>query len=386
MRIKTLALHNFRNFKQARQIEFPAAPLLVAAAPNATGKTNFLESLAVLLRGKSFRASHAECVTWGEDYFLIQGHLEQSGQDATLSVQYHIPSQALRIEENGAPVSPVTFYSHYPYVLFLPEDSFIFHRGPASRRNFLNTALISSSAYLASAVQYQRALKQRNAALKAAASQSDVLVWTQLLAKHADAVWSMRQMFVKYLQTQLQEIYHELFNEKYALTVELVPGAADPDNFIKLLNEAWAYEQKYRYTLYGPHRDDLQVLVEGRPAAAVLSRGQIRGLVVAMKLASYGFQKQITKQAPLVLFDEVLSELDEGRQASLLEHLPNSQILLTCTALPESIRKQDNVHMLDLRRVVADEAQAAAEKAVNAQPGKVTVVEEEQPEAVPVRS
>lgn len=375
MKIKTLSLHNFRNFKQVQKIEFPAAPLLVAAAPNATGKTNFLESLAILLRGKSFRASHAECVSWGEEYFLVQGELEHKGVDSSLSVQYHIPSQELRIEENGGPVSPVTFYSHYPYILFLPEDSFMFQRGPAARRNFLNTTLISSSAYLAAIVQYQRALRQRNAALKSSSKQEDIAAWTDLLVQHAASVWSLRQTFTKYIQTRLNDLYSDLFSEEYSFTVELVPGAADPDNYLALLKEAWPYEQKYRYTLYGPHRDDLQIMIDGRPAAAVLSRGQMRSVIIALKLAAYGFLRQITEREPLVLFDEVLSELDEGRQASLLAHLPDSQILLTCTSLPASIRNQDDVHLLDLRRIID-----AGAPAPSAPAGKVTVTEEAEEE------
>ncbi len=353
MRIRSLSLYNFRNFSGSHEIEFPSADLLIAAAPNATGKTNFLESIAILLRGKSFRAPNEECVAWGQEMFLVQGLLEYYDQQARLAVQYHVPSRKLRIEENSAPVSPVTFYAHYPFILFLPEDTFLFHRGPAARRNFLNTTLVSSSQYLSAVVQYHRALRQRNAALKKAAAVSHITPWTELLARHAAPVWSHRQLFVQYLQNHLAALYQKLFQETYTFEVSLISGASDPESFEELLKEAWPYEAKYRYTLYGPHRDDLEVLVDGRPIATVFSRGQIRSVVVAMKVAAFGFVHKRTGQTPLILFDEVLSELDQGRQEALLHHLPQAQVLLTCTAVPDSIKEKPGVHLLDLQRIIS---------------------------------
>lgn len=382
MRLKTLSLHQFRNFNTIHEVEFPAASLLVAAAPNATGKTNFLEAITVLLRGKSFRASHEECVGWGSDYFLLQAAVERGGGTDQLSVRYHTPSHKLRIEENGAPVSPVTFYSHYPYILFLPEDTFMFHRGPAMRRNFLNTALVSSPQYLSAAVQYHRALRQRNAALKEAAKQSDVNGWTDLLVEHASVMWSYRQSLVDYLTTHVPEIHAQLFDEEYGVGVELVPGASDPEKFAELLQEAWVYEQRYKYTLYGPHRDDLRVTVDGRPAAAALSRGQVRSLVITLKVAVYGFIKKTSGENPILLLDEVLSELDERRQKRLLEALPETQILLTCTAVPVGVQRQGDAHVLDLRQIIQENTAPEPPK------GEVVIQEEEveSEEAVTVRS
>jgi DNA replication and repair protein RecF len=241
MRINTLSLHNFRNFRHTGQIEFPDSSLLVAAAPNATGKTNFLEAITVLLRGKSFRATHEECVQWGEEYFLIQGVVQVDETESTLGIQYHTPSRKLRVEENGMPVSPVTFYSHYPFMVFLPEDTFMFHRGPAYRRNFFNSTLISSSQYLASIVQYHKALRQRNAALKEAKTPEDIAPWTSMVVEHAATVWTHRESFVRYIQDKVSDLYRELFDEDYQFEISFVPGASSPEKFSSLLKEAWSY-------------------------------------------------------------------------------------------------------------------------------------------------
>ena len=104
--------------------------------------------------------------------------------------------------------------------------------------------------------------------------------------------------------------------------------------------------------MYGPHRDDIEVYVNGRLAHTTMSRGQLRGLVIAMKVAAYGYIKQVSGQDPLLLFDEVLSELDPDRQRTLLEHLPATQTILTCTAIPEELKKRDQVFVLDIAPLV----------------------------------
>lgn len=355
MRIKTLTLTNFRNFKQVDEIVFPSAPLLVAAAPNATGKTNFLESIFFLLRGKSFRALTSDCVKWGEDFFAVGARVNRRGGDSFVAAQYQLATRTLRLEEDEVPASLATFYSQYPFVLFLPEDTFLFARGPAVRRNFLNTTLVAWPQYFSALVQYHRVLKQRNAALKDAREKSDVAMWTQLLVEHAAAIWAQRQLFAQFLATHLKDIYASLGGEVGDLTVTFIPGAPSVDGLLATLEEAWSQELRYRYTLYGPHRDDIDLRVDGHPVSVALSRGQTRLLVIAMKIAAYQFMKQLNQEEPVVLLDEVLSELDDEHQHTLLEHLPSAQTLLTCTRLPQELRKRSDVHMLDLRKILATE-------------------------------
>ncbi len=352
MNIRSLSIHQFRNFKHIEPIAFPEAPLLVVLAPNASGKTNFLEAIVVMLRGKSFRAHASDIVMWGEDTFVVRGEVERAGDTSLLAVTYDTKTKNVRIEENNVPISPVTFFGHYPFVLFLPDDSFLFNRGPVGRRNFLNISLASSRQYLASIVQYHRVLRQRNAALKKANHPEDIAVWTQMLAVHALDVWSHRKLLVEYLASHVPKIYENLFSEKLDIAISYIPGASRIESFQELLADAWQYEKKYRYTMYGPHRDDIEVLVNGKVASEAMSRGQLRGLVIAIKVAAYGYIKQLIGHDPLLLFDEVLSELDSGRQKNLLAHLPASQTILTCTAIPEEVRKRSDVFVLDVRPLV----------------------------------
>lgn len=353
MDIKWLSLTNFRNLKSGGEIELPSGGLLVAAAPNAVGKTNFLESVTVLLRGKSFRARIDECVGWGKDSFIVQGEIERGGEKSSVAVRYYHPLRKMRIEEDGVPASVVAFYSHYPFVLFLPEDTFLLSRGPAQRRNFLNHVLVCHPHYVAALVQYHRALRQRNASLKKAKSFNDVQAWTEILAEQAATVWQHRGNFISFINSRLSDMYGRLSGEKYLFEVEMAYGASATTGFMNELEKSFSHERSFGYTMYGPHRDDMVITTGGREAQAVLSRGQVRSLVIALKVLAHSYMGQITKEEPLLLLDDVLSELDNRRREALLENLPETQTLLTCTTVPRVLRARDDVYLLDLRSVIA---------------------------------
>lgn len=309
----------------------------------------------MLLRGKSFRASAEESVRWGEDSFLLRGSVVSRDGEARLGVRYHRPSKKMRIEENGAPASPITFFSRYPFILFLPDDTMLLTAGPPARRNFLNHTLVSLPGYLPALVQYHRALRQRNAQLKQVAAASDIEAWTQILVEHSLPLWKQRESFVQFINAQLGDIYQSLTAETLPLRARLVTSAT-PEEYPEKLMGAFAYEQRVGFTLHGPHRDDIELTTQGRPLRAALSRGQLRSVVIALKIAAYRFIHKTTKEQPLLLLDEVLSELDETRQATLLQNLPATQILLTCTSVPKILHERDEVHLLDLRSILVEEA------------------------------
>lgn len=353
MDIKHLSMVHFRNLGQVEEIEFPPGGILVAAAPNAMGKTNFLESVAVLLRGRSWRTRIEECVAWGEDSFMLRGTVVGGDETRQIAVRYHRPARKLRVEEDGAPVSVVTFYAHYPLVLFLPEDTFLFSRGPSARRNFLNQALVTHPQYLSALVQYYRILKQRNRALKGAKGADQVRSWTELLGEQASVLWRHREGFVAVIDAQLTELYGRLSGEYCQFRARFVPGAERADDFVQELVAAFPQERHLGYTLYGPHRDDVIILAEGRPVRAALSGGQIRSLAIALKFIAHNYLTQISNEEPILLLDDVLSELDDRRQQALVKNLPATQIILTCTALPAALKERGDVYLLDLRSIIA---------------------------------
>lgn len=352
MKVTTVSLQNFRNFREVEEVRFPAEGLLVAAAPNAVGKTNFLESIYFLLRGKSFRAQTLECVQWGTDFFSMRATVHSRAGETVLAATYDKAKKVLALQENGVPASLTTFYSHYPFILFLPEDTFMFSRGPAARRNFLNTTLAALPHYFSALVQYHRVLRQRNAALKHAKSSADVEVWNQLLAEYAALLWEQRTLFTRFLDTHLLRVYKEMGGKGETLEVRFIPGVADIKDFPATLAQSFAQESRYKHTLYGAHRDDFAIWHDGHQVQTSMSRGQTRLLTIALKIVATNYITQVTKEQPLLLLDEVLSELDEATQHALLEHLPATQTLLTCTRLPRELQERRGVHMIDLRAIL----------------------------------
>lgn len=374
MDLTRLSLVAWRNFRSAQEIALAPGALLLAVAPNAVGKTNFLESIVVLLRGRSWRATPAACVTWGQPGFRVEGDLLLSTSERVrLAVSYQkadLPPDRspakLHLLENGIPASLITFYGRYLVVLFLPEDTFLLARGPEERRNFLNSVLVSSSAYVASLVRYRRSLQQRNRLLKKVRAAAELEPWSNLVIQSGTVVWQQRQGLVDFINSHLTMLYEHLTGETLALAVELMT-VGTPTTFQEQLARSFAAEQRAGYTLSGPHRDDLLVRVAGRPAAQVLSRGQVRGVVLALKVAAYRFLKTITQEEPLLLLDDVFSELDENRQQALLAALPTSQLLLTSTAVPQTLKRRSNVLALDLRGLL----QAKPAPAVSREPARV---------------
>lgn len=362
MNIKSIALYNFRNFSQVEEISFPADTLLIAAAPNATGKTNFLEAVTVLLRGKSWRARHKALVRWQQDYFVVKGEIEGERGSNLVAIQYHSPTKKLKVEENGAPASPVTFYSHLPFVLFLPEDTMMFARGPAMRRNFLNRSLVVNPAYVANLVQYQRSLRQRNLALRSAKNFSDLSAWTSLVVEQGQLIRRQRQQFAEFISSHLNETYKKISSEEIKFKVSLSPTLLSDDELLKKMEENFSAEKRAGYTMAGPHRDDLVVTTDDRAVTDVLSQGQTRSLVVALKLVSQLYVEKITGEKPILLLDEVLSELDEGRQEALLKGLPRAQTIITTTSVPKALRSQAGVHLLDLRTIIKEDGIAPAKR------------------------
>jgi DNA replication and repair protein RecF len=352
MFINSLELTNFRNFSRVGGVELPAEGLLVAAAPNASGKTNFIEALAVLLRGKSFRAKTDDCVQWGKGYFAVKGSVGFNNNERhEVAVRYSQARRLLKIEEDSKMASVVSFYAKYPLVMFLPEDALLLARGPVGRRNYLNQSLVVHKAYLSALVQYHRALKQRNFILKKAKTAEQVQPWSEALENYAKILSNYRRQFLEAINTRVNEAYCELAGERIGISVGL-QEAGDGQALGEKLKESFLIEKRYGYTLYGPHRDDVVVEIDGRPGRVSFSRGQARMLAVVLKICARDYIKTVTGEQPVFLLDDVLSELDERRQNNLLEQLGSGQIIITGTGVGEAARRRQDAYFLDVREMV----------------------------------
>jgi DNA replication and repair protein RecF len=203
-------------------------------------------------------------------------------------------------------------------------------------------------------------LRQRNEALKKASAVTDISAWTDLLVEHANSIWRHRENLVSFWNDQINDMYYGLSGEKREFSVSMVFGVRDRERLLEEINQSFRLERRYGYTLYGPHRDDLVVLTKNKKVTTVLSGGQMKSLVIALKILSHRYMKQVSKEEPLLLLDDVFSELDENRQVTLIENLPATQTIVTCTSLPASLRHRKGVYFLDLRSIIQDKSRRGA--------------------------
>ncbi|MCL5012722.1 MAG: DNA replication and repair protein RecF [Firmicutes bacterium] len=333
MKIDHLTMTLFRNIMHARVNFSPHLTLLVG--DNGQGKTNTLEAIYVLLTGTSFRSpkDQEQMMTFpaeNADEFPVtslEGVVHRNG-DGILKISHRMRRHPVKKQHNG-PVLPV--------VIFSPDDVQLSKGTPQGRRKFLDWLLAPMDVrYLRLFRQYHRALLQRNKALKDPRLHQVVSTFNPLLAQAGSYLWSSRIRILAEVVPLAQNIFTELTG--LTLDISLAPGgtqnpATDPETYQKLLSEREHDEQLRGMTLIGPHRDELVFSINGFSALAYASQGQHRSIALAMKLASFEVLERETGMTPVVLLDDVLSELDPDKRSKLLRFIAQSrpQTIITDT-------------------------------------------------------
>ncbi|PSR27944.1 MAG: DNA replication/repair protein RecF [Sulfobacillus thermosulfidooxidans] len=333
MRLDRITIVKFRNIAQA-SIEFsPQLTLLVG--DNGQGKTNTLEAVHVLLTGTSFRSSKdqelimsacgkspqtsPEGSNWGVDIMSLDGVVHQD-PDRILTLHHRMQLNPLRKKHEG-PVLPV--------VVFSPDDVQLSKGSPQGRRRFLDWLIAPiDSRYLRLFRQYHRALVQRNKALKDPRMTSTVTSFNPLLAQSGSYLWNRRLQILRNISPVAQKIFADLTGLR--LEIQLAPGGThntmtDPGNYEEMLRIHQKNDQQRGMTLIGPHRDDLILTIDGFPAIDYASQGQHRAIALSLKLASFEILEQETGMTPMVLLDDVLSELDPIKRSRLLKFIALSR-------------------------------------------------------------
>ena len=345
---------NFRNIAGATVDFSPGINLLLGN--NAQGKTNLLEAITLMAIGKSFRgAKDADLIRFGE-------------QTARVSLSYHdgIRLQNLtstlcagkrrRTEQNGVPLARMSeTVGAFRVVLFCPEHLSLIKSGPELRRGFLDIAISQlKPLYLAGLQKYAKILKQRNALLKSAAenpalrrqAEETLDVWSDQLAREAAVISLYRARYVRRMREAVAQVFGEMTGgrEVPVLTYEgsshgeeesYLDRKATEETYRRLLHEFHDREFGAGCTLYGPHRDDMAVTLNGVSARLYASQGQQRSLSLAMKLAEGEISRESCGDYPVFLFDDVLSELDQTRRDYLTRHIREKQVIMTGCEVPE---------------------------------------------------
>lgn len=338
MNLTRLILHNYRNIAVADIRPEPGFNIL--CGDNAQGKTNSLEAIYLLAHLKSFRRGRNQELTGPSDkYARIGGHFFARGLQETVCLTISSDQKTLQI--NGKrPQTATEVFGRFPSVLFAPEEVNLTKGSPAGRRALLDRALCQTRpAYLGLARAYQRCLKQRNILLKTGASAETLQPWTEELIKTGAGVRLARRQYLDRLLPLLREAYAALCAGRE--TIDLVyPGEHDSpadlqQDLARHLEQERGREQRYGMTLAGPHRDDPVFLVNNRVLGLYGSQGQQRSFMLAFKTAQILDLEKETGAVPLLLLDDMTSELDRKRQGFFFRflHERQGQVFVTCTDL-----------------------------------------------------
>lgn len=342
MIVKSLTVANFRNYKQEK-ITF-SENTNVIYGNNAQGKTNLLEAVYLFSHGKSHRAkSDTELVAFGQDFARLS--LEFADKDREYRAAFYLEANGKkRVKINNVPITKLSMLMRYlNVVMFSPEDLEIIKGAPQVRRRFLDEAISQLyPVYLKTLISYHKNLAQKNNLLKKlrlqGKTEDDMLsVWNEQIADDGSKIMEIRRDFVESISKFASEIHKNISGEKlslyYAPSVEC--DVISKENFLAKLSQGMVREIENGSSLYGIQRDDLKIYINDRETKTYASQGQQRTAVLSLKMAQMEHVNEIRGEYPVLLLDDIMSELDISRRQFLTEKIKGKQVIITCTDIED---------------------------------------------------
>lgn len=339
MKIDSIEIENFRNIER---LSLSFEDVNIIYGENAQGKTNLIEAIYLFTGAKSFRGVRdKELVRFGCAYARLKIRFENSKrqQNAQILIQERRQTELNGIKKKSASA----LGDELKAVIFSPVHLSMVKDGPEQRRKFIDSALCQiKSGYRNVLREYSRCLAQRNMLLKDTAKDSalaDMLyIWDRNLAVGGAKIIYQRKKYIESLLPLAEEIFGGISKGREKIGLCLKGGFAyenlQPQEIEKqllfLLERNRNNDIRNRITTVGPHRDDMEISINGKSARSYGSQGQQRSCVLALKLAEASLLGQMTGERPLALLDDVMSELDEGRQDYILNHIKDWQVFITC--------------------------------------------------------
>lgn len=333
MFITSLKMQDFRNL-QDTEIK-PSMDINVIFGENAQGKTNLIEGIWLFSGNKSFRgARDKELITLGREKSRMEIEFFSEEREQTAEIIIDVKRRATL---NGVELKSVSSLSESIHsVVFSPEHLSLIKEGPKNRRNFLNTAILGLyPSYADIFKKYVRAMQQRNSILKDIGRYNSLYMFLEdyenILATLGARIISIRKRYLERLREYIPEIYEGISGGTETLSVEYFSEFGDSrEELLKALEGKRQEDIMNRTTSVGPHRDDIVFKINGLNAKNFGSQGQQRSIVLALKMAEAELINAVTGEKPIILLDDVLSELDEKRQNYLLNNIRDRQVFITC--------------------------------------------------------
>jgi len=348
MFIEKIELNNFRNY-ESLLLEFDKGTNIFYGN-NAQGKTNILESVYVCGTTKSHKGSKdREIINFNRDESHIRMFVNKN--DNNYQIDMHLKKNKSKgIAINSVPIKKASeLFGIVNFVFFSPEDLNIIKNGPSERRRFLDLELCQlNKLYLIQLSDYNRILNQRNKLLKSNFSPElidTISVWDEQLINYGSIIIAERTKFIAELNQIITDIHSNLTGQQEVIEIIYEPSVI-VSNFAEQLNKNRSKDIHRRQSLIGPHRDDFSILINGIDIRKYGSQGQQRTAALSLKLSEIYLVKKITRDTPILLLDDVLSELDSSRQNYLLQNIHDIQTLITCTGLDEFINNRFKINKI----------------------------------------
>lgn len=349
MIIESVDLKDYRNYKILNMNFNPQINIIYG--DNAQGKTNILEALYVCATSRSHKGSKdREMIRMGSDEAHIKLNVKKNG--LPYRIDMHLKKNKSKgIAVNGIPIKrAVELFGILNIVCFSPEDLSIIKNGPAERRRFMDMELSQlDKIYLSNLINYNKVVNQRNKLLKELSFKSSeekletLDIWDLQLVKYGTEVMKRRVGFVQELNEIIGGLHEKLSGGTEKLTIEYQP-CVEETTFLDTVTKMRERDLRMKSTCFGPHKDDLIFFINGSEVKKYGSQGQQRTAALSLKLAEIELVKKVVKDTPVLLLDDVLSELDSNRQQFLLNSIGQIQTVITCTGLGEFVNSQFAVH------------------------------------------
>ncbi|NLJ88594.1 MAG: DNA replication/repair protein RecF [Epulopiscium sp.] len=343
MYISEIGLYQFRNYDNINIKLHPKLNILYGN--NAQGKTNILEAIYICATARSHRTSREkEAIKWEKEEAHIRLFLNKESRIE--KIDFHLNKNGKKyVFINEIPVQKLSnLLGIMNIVMFSPEDLQLIKSGPKERRRFLDIELCQiDKIYLYNLQQYYKVLKQRNHLLKSIhldkGQEAMLEVWDEQLVYFGEKIIESRRDFVNKISNIASMIHANITSNKENLSIEYSPNVKK-EIFKDKLKDSLDKDIKTGISSVGPHRDDILFKINNNDVRTYGSQGQQRSVILSLKLAEIDLIKKEINDNPILLLDDVLSELDENRQADLLSNIDNIQTIITCTGIEDLILKK----------------------------------------------
>lgn len=326
MIIKSIKLFNFRNHTEYSLVCKDKTSLILGE--NGSGKTSVLEAIYILTRGKSFRATDPEIIKRGTEFYRIE--MEYSNGETSIAT-YDGSTKNFLIMDKKSRRLPKK--SKYPVVLFQPSDLNLISHSPSRRRDYFDRIFSQfDEKYNEALLKYEKSLKQRNELLKNDhLTKEAIFSWNILLAKYGTDLFTYRRKFIQEINSRLTDIYRSIAenSDQIEIIYKTEVIAADDNKYLQTLETNFDKDIYLGHTSFGVHRDDYIFKFNGEVADGSASRGESRSIILALKFIEAELIYQKTHLKPIILLDDVFSELDETRRKCLVKNFQDNQVIIT---------------------------------------------------------